>query len=398
MVTPNVNQPALPPAGDQQPVTVATAPSYSPEASCAGNAAPGYGGGEPSCGCGMLSGYGCDQCFGCTYAGYGSGCGCSCCNPWYGYAGGLVMTRTQPNRYWTTYNQFSNPDQVLNTAQAKPGWDGGGEFTIGRCFGCDSSVEATYWGVWNMCGSASISSLAATGAINELGTPLNTTVGGVMIGGQTADSFFTNANQVCLKRDDQVNNVEVNFCFNPCGAEHCCGLTSTWLAGFRYFRFDEDLLWTSVAANSTYGEDGGADQANLEVRCKNDLAGFQVGNCLNWRVCNCANIFLGTKAGIYGNNACTTSSLYSGSGVSGFCYSGHREDVAFIGQADLGLTYDFTCHWSATLGYRVVVASGIALADNQIPSYLAAQGDFEEVKTNGDLVLHGGFAGVQFCW
>ncbi|HEX3999182.1 MAG TPA: hypothetical protein VHX65_11575 [Pirellulales bacterium] len=372
IVHPNTNQPAPPPATDDSVPSVATAPSYSSEPTC--------GATQPSSSCGCEGGYG------------GNGeCGC-CCNPWYGYAGGLVMTRTQPNRYWTTYNETNNADQVLNTAQAKPGWDGGAEFTIGRCLGCDSRIEATYWGVWNMNGSASIS------GPNDLGTPMDTTVGNVMIGTQTADSFFTHADEVLLKRNDQVNNVEINWCYNPCGADRSCGVSSSWMAGFRYFRFDEDLLWTSVAANDYYGEAGGADQANLEIRCKNDLTGFQVGNRLDWRFCNRCGLFLGTKGGIYGNDMSTTSSLYSGSGVQGFNYSGHKEGVAFIGQADLGLTYDFNCRWSATLGYRLVVASGLALSDNQIPFYLAGQGDFEEVKSNGDLVLHGGFAGVQFCW
>ena len=391
IVRPNTNTPAPPAPGDGQPASpeaIPTAPGEPNGGFLGAGLGGGYGYGASGC-CSSGCGCGCGCCGGGLY---GGSCDC-CCNPWYGYAGGLVMTRTQPNRYWTTYNELNNADQVLNTAEAKTGWDGGGEFTVGRCLGCGNSIEASYWGPWNMTGSASISS-----ATNELGTPMDTTVGGVMIGNQTADSFFTNASQVILHRDDQVNNVEVNWTYNPCGADHCCGVSSTWLAGFRYFRFDEDLLWTSVAGGYTYNENGGADQANLEIRCKNDLAGFQIGNYLNWKVCERLDFFVGTKAGIFGNDITTTSALYSGSGVSGFNYEGHKDSLAFIGQCDLGMTYNFSCRWSATLGYRVVVASGIALADNQIPFYLAGQGDFEEVKSNGDLVLTGGFAGVQFCW
>lgn len=374
VVKPTTPPPVPSPATDDQaapnqPMPGETGSSCTTEPSCSST---------PSCGCNGNS--------------YGSGCPC-CCNPWYGYAGGLIMTRLQSNKYWTTYNEINNNDQILNTDNASARWAGGGEFTVGRCFGCDNRIEATYWGIWQMTGAASV-----TSATNQLGTPMDTTNGGVMIGTQTADSFFTNAHEALIQRNDQVNNVEINWSYNPTAADCGCGLSSTWLAGFRYFRFDEDLLWTSVAGNYTYGEDGGADQANLEIRAKNDLAGFQVGNRLDWKLCNCFGIYFGTKAGIYGNDATTTSSLYSGSGVSGFSYSGHKDTVAFIGQADLGLNYDFNCRWSATLGYRVVVASGIALADNQIPFYLAGQDDFEDVKTNGDLILHGGFAGVQFRW
>jgi hypothetical protein len=378
-VAPNTTQ-----AGPPAPVSDDSSPAVASMPSCQA---------QPSCGCQGGCGEGC--CGGCSPfggRGYGAGCDC-CCNPWYGYVGGLVMGRNQANKYWTTYNEVSNADQVLNTDNASAHWGGGGEFTIGRCLGCDNRIEATYWGIWNMHGSASI-----TDPNNLLGTPMDTTNGGVMIGTQTADSFFTNAHEALIQRNDQVNNVEINFCYNPNGADIGCGMTSTWVAGFRYFRFDEDLLWTSVAGGFTLGEDGGADQANLEIRSKNDLAGFQVGNCLNWKFCNRASVYLGTKAGVYGNDAQTTSSLYSGSGVSGFVYHGQKEDVAFIGQADLGLNYDIGCRWSATVGYRVVFATGLALADEQIPFYLAGQSDFQDVKTNGDLVLNGGFAGISFCW
>jgi hypothetical protein len=371
---------------DQQPQSVR--PNSNPPAVPSDQPASGDPMGypaEPSCGSASPMGCGC----GCGGEG---GCGC-CCNPWYGYAGGLVMTRNQANKYWTTYNQASNADQVLNTANASAHWDGGGEFTIGRCFGCDNKVDLTYWGIWQLKGAASV-----TDPNNNLGTPLDTTNGGLTLNGQTADSFYASSHETLIQRNDQVNNVELNWSYNPTGADRSCGVSSTWLAGLRYFRFDEDLLWTSVAGGFTYGEDGGADQADLQFRCKNDLLGFQVGNRLDWKFCDRCGIFLCAKGGIYGNNASTEATWSTGSGVSGFAYSGHRDDVAFIGQADLGLNYDINCRWSATIGYRVVVATGIALADNQIPAFLAAQSDMQDVKTNGDLVLNGGFAGVSFCW
>jgi hypothetical protein len=346
---------------------------------------------EPNCGCASPSKCGC----GCGgFGGEFGGCGCGCCcNSWYGYAGGLIMTRNEANKYWTTYNQASNADQVLNTANASAGWAGGAEFTFGRTFCCDNKIDVTYWGVWQLKGSASV-----TDPASNLGTPLDTTNGGLTLNGQTADSFYASSHETLIQRSDQVNNIEINWSYNPTAADKSCGISSTWLAGFRYFRFGEDLLWTSVAHDDTFGEDGGADQAVLQFKCKNDLAGFQVGNRLDWKINNCLTLFGGAKGGIYGNDASTVASWYTGSGVNGFTYTGHKDDVAFLGQADVGLNYDFNCRWSATLGYRVVAATGIALADNQIPAFLAAQSDMQDVKTNGDLVLHGGFAGLQFCW
>jgi hypothetical protein len=98
------------------------------------------------------------------------------------------MTRNQPNKYWTTYDQTNNNFQNLNTEDANVHWDGGGEFTVGYAHCCDCGFELTYWGVWDMNGSASVSS-----PTNNLGTPLDTTNGaaGLTLGGQVPDAFFT---------------------------------------------------------------------------------------------------------------------------------------------------------------------------------------------------------------
>ncbi len=317
-------------------------------------------------------------------------CGCRGC--WFGYLGGLVMTRNEPNKYWTTYDQANNNFQNLNTEDANVHWDGGGEFTFGYRRPCDSGIELTYWGVWNMTGSASV-----TSSTDSLGTPLDTTNGaaGLLLGGVTPDSFFTNAHAVYLWRDDQVDNVEINFTYNPWGYDNC-GWNLTWLAGVRYFKFDENLLWTSVAGGFNLGDNGGADQANINVHCENDLIGVQCGAVLNYRFGNHLSIFAIPKIGIFGNAAESESRYYRGDGVVGFDITGHKDTVSFLGSLDLGLNYDLGRHWSFVAGYRVVAVSGIALADNQLPYFLAAADEFADTKVNGDVVVHGVFLGGTF--
>jgi hypothetical protein len=316
-----------------------------------------------------------------------------CCQGpvWYGYVGGLIMNRNQPNKYWTTYNQANNNDQVLNTAQAEDRWTGGGEIRIGHSFGCDCGLEATYWGVWNMHGNASVSD-----SNNNLGTPLDTTNGGITLGGQTADSFYASSHQAIIQRDDNVNNVELNWYYNANAADTCARFQSSWLAGVRFLKFDENLLWTSVAGGSYLNEAGGVDQANIDERVENYMVGFQIGNRVDWRINDCWSLYGLPKIGIYGNHATNESSFYRGDGVTAFDLHGSTDTVSFIGQMDLGLDYQFNCHWKATFGYRVLFVSGVALSDEQLPAFLAAADDFKDVKTNGDLVLHGGFAGLEF--
>lgn len=320
------------------------------------------------------------------------GCDCGCGGFWFGYVGGLVMTRNQPNKYWTTYDQANNNFQNLNTEDANVHWDGGGEFTVGYRHCCDGGFELTYWGVWNMAGSASVSS-----PTNNLGTPLDTTNGaaGLTLGGQVPDAFFTNAHAVYLQRDDQVNNVEINFTYNPWGYDNC-GWNLTWLAGIRYFKFDENLLWTSVAGGFNLNDNGGADQANLNVHCENDLWGVQWGTVVSYRFGSHLSIFAIPKVGIYCDDAESQSRYYRGDGVVGFDITGHKDTCSFLGSFDLGLSYDIGCHWSIVGGYRVVAVSGIALSDNQIPHFLAAADEFADTKVNGDLVVHGAFFGATF--
>ncbi len=346
---------------------------------CTGNSS-GCGGNN---GCG--SGCGTSCCGGC------GGCGCGCGCGIYGYVGGLIMTRNAPDKFWTTYDQANNNNQILNTEDARINWNGGAEVTLGMCCGCDWAIEGTYWGIWNMNGSASV-----TDPNNNLGTPMDTTNGNVTIGGQTADSFFTNAHEALIQRNDSVNNVEVNFVYSPNQADNCCCFHWNWLAGVRYLKFDEDLDWTSVAGGFTLGSNGGVNQATLGVNCHNDMVGFQVGNGFTWRFANNWSLIGLGKVGVYGNQIQTESRLYRGDGVTGFDLSGQKDTVSFLGEADLGLAYDINCHWQATLGYRVVAATGVGLSDNQIPHFLAAADEFTDVKTNGELVLHGAYAGLLF--
>jgi hypothetical protein len=190
----------------------------------------------------------------------------------------------------------------------------------------------------------------------------------------------------------------VNWTYNPWAAENFSCLQTKFLVGFRLFNFNENLLWTSVAGGFTYGSGGGVNQANLDVRTENFMAGVQIGERVDWRMNNRLTLFGVPKVGIYGNHAESESVYYRGDGVTNFDITGDKEVVSFLGEFDLGLNYQITDHWGAVVGYRVCVATGVALADSQIPAFLAAASDFADTKVNNDLVLHGVFLGVSCNW
>ena len=270
-----------------------------------------------------------------------------------------------------------------------------GGMTLGYRSNCHCGIEATYWGVWDLNGAASVAD-----AGNNLATPLDTTTGagGLLLAGETPDSFFTNAHEVFLWRHDELDNVEVNFVDDPWSADSGSRLHVAWLAGVRLFKFDESLLWTSVASGFNLGDNGGADQASLKVHCENDMAGFQLGAKVTGRITDRLSIVAVPKVGIYGTYAESEARYYRGDGIVGFDVVGHKDIVTMLGSFDLGLNYDVGPHWSIVGGYRVVVVSGVALADNQIPNALADTNAFADVKTNGELIAHGVFSGISFHW
>jgi hypothetical protein len=81
-----------------------------------------------------------------------------------------------------------------------------------------------------------------------------------------------------------------------------------------------------------------------------------------------------------------------------FDLSNSKTDVAMVGSLDLGINYRVGCHWQLTAGYRAVGIAGLALADDQVPAYLAAEGDWTDIESSGAPIFRGAFFGATFCW
>jgi Putative beta barrel porin-7 (BBP7) len=366
----------------------------------------------------------CSSCNGNAYdnalnnTGWGEDCGCnipSCCNNshWYVYAGGLTMGRTMPNKTWTTYDTANNAHQL----QYFPGanWGGGVDTRIGYWFGCGCcgdpcsccnscapsgrvGIEAVYWGVWGLDGSAGI-----TNSTFSLGTVQDDS--GVSFGTNPATDWFDNTpgnpvRAVDLRRSDDINNVEINFLYLPC-CESCNRFQFTALAGIRYFEFRDDLSWEQFKTTAPAGS--ASDEAIINDNVQNNLVGFQLGAYMNYQICNRWSVFAVPKIGIYGNHITGLNSMALADGtratfdVGGDPLYFHNTANVFsmLGSIDVGFNWAFGQNWSLIGGYRVVGVSGVALADNQIPQFFADEGGWKTIKTNGDLIVDGAFAGIE---
>ena len=69
-----------------------------------------------------------------------------------------------------------------------------------------------------------------------------------------------------------------------------------------------------------------------------------------------------------------------------------------LGELDLGMIYRLSCKSRAVVGYRVVGISGIALAPAQMPVDYTLDAEINDINSNGDLILGGGYAGLEFCY
>jgi len=339
---------------------------------------PGFAG--PGCGPGQPCGEPCGPCF----------------QPqWYVSAAGLFMTRDKANCLWTTFETLNNPNQIMRFNDAEVGWRGGFEVKIGRRFGdCGQwSVEADYWRIDGFDGFAS-----ASIANWSVSTPL--LVDEIEFGGVTGNLYFDGAAVHRIWRRDQFQNVEINLIRSPIEPNGGSLVDLQWLLGVRWFNFEESLIFGTETFTPEF--------AYLSDRIRNNLIGVQAGLNLGCRLGYNWRLFADTKVGLYDNHIENTFDAYRGDGVvhavptvaSGvpgqFPVAASKDQFAVLTQIDAGLDWQFHPQWRAFAGYRLIAATGIGLADNQFLTYVVDLPEYERIKSNGNLLLHGGFAGLEF--
>lgn len=222
-------------------------------------------------------------------------------------------------------------------------------------------------------------------------------------------------------------------CAAPCGDACGAGCTTaacncappqtffiSALAGVRFLQFDE--YFQNGIYYTTDGDDDGIADAGQpsaypngfppndinhflhDIDVDNDLVGFQLGCSMNCLVGCKWSLFADTNFGIYGNDIDVYQRVYNnGPGSVTFASTGadavvrsSKQDVAFLGEARLGVGYQVSCHCRATLAWRVLGATGVALATDQIPDAgWTNPNAVGYIHSNGSLVLHGLQAGVE---
>lgn len=337
-------------------------------------------------------GTGCD-----TGCGYDEYCGEGYFSPWYASASALVLGRSKGYRFWTSYADGDVTNQLANS-EFNMQWKWGGEIRFGRRFCCACvpyAVEATYWTTAAFTGHQ-----FTTNPGGYVSTPLVVTP--MTFGGVAAQNWFDGAEEHRLWRRNEFHNIEVNLVREQLAWGYESPWDIGWSAGIRFFRFEEQLTFGSLRQGYSWGDSGG--EAYFSERVKNNLIGAQVGFDAAYNVYNNVRLFITPKVGIYNNYMEQNFRAYTNNGLVGtgpygsFPVESNRNGIAFLTQIDLGVDWQFSRRWSARIGYRVVAATGMALADEQFPQYMVDTPEIASIQHSSSLVLHGAFGGVTYNW
>jgi opacity protein-like surface antigen len=332
------------------------------------------------------------------YCGDGRGC------PWYASVSALALSRNEGRRLWTSYDASNDANQLTNTQDIHLPWKWGGEIRLGRrYYWCDSTwaVEATYWSTEAFSGFVSTTSPNPPFLVS---TPLR--VFEVQFNGFPATAWFDNAREHRLWRRDEFQNIEVNLIREQLNCACNAPWDIGWSLGVRYFRFEENLTFASLQDGGNWGQQGGIREAYLNDTITNNLLGFQFGFDAAYCLADGMRLFVCPKVGIYNDRMNQNFRAYLGNGAAGttgtsgvpgtFPVLSSRDGLAFLTQIDLGADWQFSQHWSARVGYRVVAITGIALADDQFPQYIVDVPEIAHIDNHSSLILHGVVAGLTY--
>jgi hypothetical protein len=321
---------------------------------------------------------------------------------WYASALGLFLARDRANGVATTLDPASG-NLLMRTTDANVDWRGGYEVKIGARFGDDANwaIESGYWTIDRFRRSAETSLPPGMVA-----TPL--IVDGIEFAGVNGDDFFDNAGAHRLLRVNRMESAELSLVHRSGDFDlyRFARLDFSLMAGVRYVAFQEDLTFGALINGGTWGAAGGIDEAYLNDRVINTLIGFQFGVDSGCRLGRTIRLFATPKVGIYNNHVQSRFDAFRGDRTRGnpapatgitrtYPVSADQDVFSFLGQIDVGLDWQLAPRWTAEIGYRLVAATGMGLADHQFPNDAVDFAFLDTVRSNGNLLVHGALAGLK---
>ena len=306
----------------------------------------------------------------------------------------LVFRRDYEDDRGMSYNSAG---QYLFSTDADVDSMGGFEAYLGKRGCSGNGWEASFW------------SLNPSRSDVSIGSNPYTSLGGLtdiyhVPSSSSVLNIYNNADTHRLYRTNDISNLQFNVLRN--GGTFSGGRSSyELLGGFRWFQFDEDMRY---AAFSSYS--GHPVQFNYDTNVQNTMLGGQFGGrmerCLTGRLRFATSMTLG----LFSNSICQSQRMYDAdTGTDAlinagpfngrpYNYTSRKTDISMLGEMNVGGYFMLSQSVRVSLGYRALGVSGIAFSPNQIPYNFTDGADIQRIDSNGSLLLHGAYFGLQKCF
>ncbi|MCI0361151.1 MAG: BBP7 family outer membrane beta-barrel protein [Planctomycetaceae bacterium] len=327
---------------------------------------------------------------------------------WYDFAVDyMALRREDAGRRVDFASSGVNGPIVLDSTDLD--FDAESSFRFSAMFqwGAGSNIEFTYFGLFFWDDAASV-----TDPTNSLFSPfsefgLNPPPPGFA---ETDEADF-----VAIDYESSFDSFEVNFRQRWMAPN--CRYQGSCILGVRYFKLDEDFNYFTQSTAHTIPGDPLADPPipdvipglAYNVNVHNNMVGAQIGGDI-W-MCILPGLRVGAegKAAVLANRAAVESTIATNvPDAAGVVPAPEIEDlvendVAFLGEANLFVTYRLNYQWTLRGGYQFLYVDGVALGPenfNAAPPLLLdpASTRVAAINDNGAVFYHGWFAGTEFMW
>jgi hypothetical protein len=186
-------------------------------------------------------------------------------------------------------------------------------------------------------------------------------------------------------------------------------ISGTLLAGFRYTRVGEEFEFDTVG---TPNQPNTVANPRMEytLEADNNLAGFETGGDIWVALCQGMRIGAEGKVGLYNNHHRVENefTFFDGDNVvpqQAFPFNGpfgfDGDKAALLAEASADVVVNVLPSVSLRAGYEVLFINALVLAGENFSeqSPYGNQGNFVPVEEDeGELLYHGGHAGIEFVW
>ncbi len=327
---------------------------------------------------------------------YGVCAGFMFCNPLQGLEWDSCCDCGDPDRFWADVeyicwqikNSPKNVDLVksgskviLGGEENKNHWRSGGRFVMGYWLGeeCCFGAEASYFCLPHESRSRSVHSNGSPGSQTLTIPYFDVTIPGESFTYLSLPGSFSGT--ATLKVANQMQGAELNGLIPlSCG---CCGLDFIFLAGFRYWNFDEKLKFSTDSPNIDPPD---VFKTNDKFHAENNFYGGQAGFELNY-VYDCfsfnfkGKVALGAmceEASIKGYlvtndfDGFTDVQKFSGGYFALPTNIGHHKRTQFslIPEADVTLGYQWSDCFAFHVGYTFLYVSNMLWATKELDRHI----------------------------